>query len=120
MVKITGAEVRDARLAAGYTQQAMADLLGHTLRNYQRKEEGRMDRSGSGEMLSTIMPGEFYFMQMLSIGSLPAIKKVVDACQLLTKQASTRGPLSASGKMIEALEKMSEALAELEHSKQTR
>ena len=120
MIKITGAEVREARIAAGMTQQAMADLLGHTLRNYQRKEEGRRDPAGSGEMLSTIMPGEFYFMQMLSMGSLPAIRKVVDTCKLLTEQASTRGPLSASGQMIEALEKMSEALAELDHSKQTR
>ena len=90
MIKITGAEVREARIAAGMTQQAMADLLGHTLRNYQRKEEGRRDPAGSGEMLSTIMPGEFYFMQMLSMGSLPAIRKVVDTCRMLTKQASTR------------------------------
>ncbi|WCD44030.1 hypothetical protein ECML606-1_000079 [Escherichia phage ECML-606-1] len=121
MIKITGAEVREARIAAGMTQQAMADLLGHTLRNYQRKEEGRRDPAGSGEMLSTIMPGEFYFMQMLSIGTLPAITKTVNAARALLKHTAdlARDP-SANPRFVTVVNNMEQALAELDHSKQTR
>lgn len=121
MSKITGAEVRDARIASGLTQQAMADLLGHTMRNYQRKEEGRPDPSGSGEMLSTIMPGEFYFMQSLAIGSLPAIVKTVNSARALLKYTTdlARDP-SASPRFVKVVENMEQALAELEHSKPTR
>lgn len=121
MAKITGAEVRDARIAAGYTQQAMADLLGHTLRNYQRKEEGRRDPAGSGEMLSTIMPGEFYFMQTLALGSVPAITKAVNASRALLKHTAdlARDP-SANPRFVKVVENMEQALAELDHSKPTR
>lgn len=121
MIKITGAEVRDARIASGLTQQAMADLLGHTLRNYQRKEEGRPDPNGSGETLSTIMPGEFYFMQSLALGSLPAITKVIAASRALLKHTAdlARDP-SVNPRFVKVVENMEQALAELEHSKPTR
>lgn len=121
MIKITGADVREARLAAGYTQQAMADLLGHTLRNYQRKEEGRPDPAGSGEMLSTIMPGEFYFMQSLAMGSLPAITKAIAASRALLKYTVdlARDP-SANPRFAKVVENMVQALSELDNSKPTR
>ena len=45
-------KLRQARKAAGYTQQAMADRLGISLRYYQQIEAG--DRTGDFEIWDTL------------------------------------------------------------------
>ncbi len=118
-MKITGAEVRDARIAAGYTQAAMAELLGHTLRNYQRKETGK--DYGDGVMVSTLLPGELRYMQTLAMGSVPALEKVVKASRKMLEHFESKAREAdchpRTAKIIENLEL---ALSELDHSKQTR